>query len=158
MVQPSKQPDDSVEVRIDANPAYLCVTRSVVRNFGELVGLSTEDVDAVTLALEEAMTNVIRHGYGGPCGRPIIVRFRRLNAGEADGDGLEIVVRDYGRQVDPNTIRSRDLDEVRPGGLGVHIIKSIMDEVEYSCPDDGGMELRMVKHIHVNSQKRSNHE
>ena len=39
------------------------------------------------------------------------------------------------------------MEDVRPGGLGVHIIRSVMDEVEYSCPLDGGMQLRMVKYF-----------
>ena len=57
---------------------------------------------------------------------------------------MEIIVRDFGPQVDPASIHSRDLDDVRPGGLGVHIIRSIMRDVDYSCPPDGGMQLRMV--------------
>jgi anti-sigma regulatory factor (Ser/Thr protein kinase) len=60
---------------------------------------------------------------------------------------LECDVRDFGRQVDPSTIRSRSLDEVRPGGLGVHIIRSVMDEVEYSRAEGGGMRLRMLKYL-----------
>lgn len=137
---------DTVEVRIDANPIYLCVTRSVARKIGEVARMPEDDIEAVTLALEEAMTNVIRHGYGGPCQRPIIVRFTRRSDSGIGGE-LEIVVRDYGRQVDPESIKSRDLNEVRPGGLGVHLIQSMMDQVEYSCPADGGMQLRMVKRI-----------
>jgi anti-sigma regulatory factor (Ser/Thr protein kinase) len=55
------------------------------------------------------------------------------------------VVRDYGRAVDPATIRGRDLSEVRPGGLGVHIIRSIMDEVCYEPAAGGGTRLNMLK-------------
>ena len=58
-----------------------------------------------------------------------------------------MAVRDRGRQVDPTTIKSRDLAEVRPGGLGVHIIQSVMDEYNYSCPPDGGMLLEMKKYV-----------
>jgi anti-sigma regulatory factor (Ser/Thr protein kinase) len=47
--------------------------------------------------------------------------------------------------VDPATIRSRDLDDIRPGGLGVHIIHEVMDEVRYERRDSRGMRLTMVK-------------
>jgi len=134
-----------VEIRIQADPEYLCVVRRAARQAAQLVGLSEGETDAVILALDEALTNVIRHSYGGPCGNPIIVGIQRVKI--AGRTAMELAVRDFGRQVDPAEIRSRDLDDVRPGGLGVHIIRSVMDEVEYSCPVEGGMLLRMVKYL-----------
>ncbi len=62
--------------------------------------------------------------------------------------GIEIVIEDDAMQVDPDTIRSRDLDDIRPGGLGVHIIREIMDEVSYARRDRRGMRLTLVKHLH----------
>lgn len=64
---------------------------------------------------------------------------------------LRIVLEDEAEQVDPATIKSRDLEEVRPGGLGVHIIKSVMDEVKYERREGVGglggvgMRLTMIK-------------
>jgi len=138
---------EQVEIRIAAHPAYLCVVRAAVRKLAEILGVAEETIDSVTLAMEEALANVIRHSYGGPCDRPIIVKVGRTALKEAAGVGLEVVIRDFGRAVDPATIKSRSLEDVRPGGLGVHIIHSVMDEVEYSCPLAGGMQLRMVKRI-----------
>jgi len=136
-----------IELTIHANPAYLCVARAAARKAMEISGLSRQDADGVTLALDEALTNVIRHSYGGPCEKPIIVRISQIPDYEEKESALEIVVRDFGKQVDPKTIKSRDLNEVRPGGLGVHIIQTVMDEVQYSCMSEGGMQLRMVKLI-----------
>ena len=47
--------------------------------------------------------------------------------------------------MDPAVIKSRNLDEVRPGGLGVHIIKAVMDEVSYEKRNPIGMRLTMTK-------------
>ena len=58
-----------------------------------------------------------------------------------------IVVEDRAKQVDPETIQPRDLDDIRPGGLGVHIIREIMDHVSYEKRDGGGMRLSMTKHL-----------
>ena len=52
---------------------------------------------------------------------------------------------DYGRYIDPSRIASRPLDEIRPGGLGVHLIRSTMDVVEYNENRHGGTTLTLVK-------------
>ena len=146
-----KNLENHVEIRVLADPANLCIVRSAVQKAAEKTGLDQQGVYAVTIALEEALANAIRHGYGGPCNKPIIVTLNRLNADVNQKAGLEILIRDFGQQIDPGKIKGRALDDVRPGGLGVHIIYSSMDEVEYSCPSEGGMQLRLVKYI--NSSK-----
>ena len=139
--------DHQFEIHVHAVPEYLCVVRLAVRKAAEIAGLAASDLDAVTLALEEALTNVIQHSYDGPCHKPILIKLDTVDTDDKGGMGLQIIVRDFGGQVDPSKIRSRDLEDVRPGGLGVHIIRSVMDEVEYSCPADGGMQLRMTKYF-----------
>ena len=147
---------NEVEIRLSADPTCLCIVRSAVQKAAETVGFGQPEVDAITLALEEALANTIRHGYGGPCEQPIMVKLKRILPGENTGAGLEIIVRDFGQQVDPREIKSRDLDDIRPGGLGVHIIQSTMDQVEYSCPADRGMQLRMFKRIGSSASKDPN--
>jgi anti-sigma regulatory factor (Ser/Thr protein kinase) len=61
--------------------------------------------------------------------------------------GVSIVLEDEAKQVDPDQIKSRDLDEIRPGGLGVHIIRELMDEVRYERREHAGMRLTMIKRI-----------
>lgn len=136
-----------IELRICANPEYLGVVRMAVRQVATTVGMAKDKTESVTLAVVEALTNVIRHGYGGPCDKPIIVKLSKVQSGEKNKPALEILIRDFGRQVDVGLIEGRDLDEIRPGGLGVHIIQSVMDEIEFSHADDCGMKLRMVEYI-----------
>lgn len=136
-------------LHICANPEYLCVARMAVRQVMQVVGLE-EDKDkneSVTLAVEEALTNIIRHSYGGPCDKPIIMKLSKIDRCDKNKPALEIVIRDFGKRVEPESIKGADLDEVKPGGLGVHIIRSVMDEIEFSRADDCGMQLRMVKYI-----------
>jgi len=138
-----------IEIRLSAYPEYLKVVRSAVEKTAEVAGMGQGERESVILAVGEALANVIKHSYGGPCSKPIVVRLTKLAPADHGKGALEIVVRDYGRQVDPGSIKSRDLDDIRPGGLGVHIINSVMDEMEYSCPVEGGLELRMVKYFVV---------
>ena len=63
-------------------------------------------------------------------------------------DELSVIVRDYGKVADRSPIHSRDLDDIRPGGLGVHIMHECMDSVEYlPAPQGGGTILVMTKNI-----------
>ncbi|MHC4336687.1 MAG: ATP-binding protein [Planctomycetota bacterium] len=139
--------DTQIELQICANPEYLCVVRTAVRQVTQAVGLKEDKNESVALAVEEALTNVIRHSYGGPCDKPIIVKLSKVGYGDRNKSALEIVIRDFGRQVDPESIKGRDLGELEAGGFGVHIIYSVMDEVRFSPADDCGTELRMVKYI-----------
>ena len=86
-----------------------------------------------------------RHGYEGRVGQPIEVTIDRV---ERDGtDALQVTICDCGRQVDPANIVGRDLEDIRPGGLGTHIIRTVMDEVEYSLRQPTGMQLRVLKKL-----------
>jgi len=150
MAQTTEQGDrplGQIEIRLPADPEYLCVVRGAVEKVTEVSGLSSPESESVVLAVCEALSNVIDHSYGGRCSEPIIVTLGRRVAGPKQAAALAIVVRDFGKQVDPKRIKSRNLSDVKPGGLGVHIIRSVMDEVEYSHARGGGMQLRMAKHI-----------
>lgn len=128
-----------LEIRIKSDPAQLSDVRRKVDDFVMAAGLDDEGTGAVVLALDEALTNVIRHAYEGKCDRPIEIKLC------SDGDEICIEVRDYGRQVPLEKIQSRDLGDVRPGGLGVHIMRECMDCVEFTPQNEGGTVLIMKK-------------
>jgi anti-sigma regulatory factor (Ser/Thr protein kinase) len=136
-----------IELRICANPEYLGVARKAVRQVTRVIGMAEDKSEPVILAVVEALTNVIRHSYGGPCEKPIIVKVSKIEGCDKNKAALEITIRDFGRQVKPEKIKGRDLNDIRPGGLGVHIIQSVMDEIEFSHADECGMLLRMVKYL-----------
>jgi anti-sigma regulatory factor (Ser/Thr protein kinase) len=60
---------------------------------------------------------------------------------------LDVTLRDWGRKVDPASIQPRELSDIRPGGLGVHFIREIMDEAVYDPTPETGTELRMTKRL-----------
>jgi anti-sigma regulatory factor (Ser/Thr protein kinase) len=104
----------------------------------EVFGFDQQTARDVVLAVSEAVSNIISHCYRGRCD-PITLRCL-LHA-----DRLEIRVRDFGPKPDPATLKGRDLADIRPGGLGIHIMRQTMDEVEYDLSMASGTELRMVK-------------
>ena len=76
----------------------------------------------MVLAVDEACANVIKYAYRGDRQREIILYFKVFD------DRLEILIKDFGEKGRPDTFRSRDLKDVRPGGLGIHFIRKVMDE------------------------------
>lgn len=123
-----------LELMISSKPSMLCVVRGAVERLADSLGFSAQDCRAVTLALDEAIANIMRHSYGGRDDQPIGVYFRKVTRRTSGGEeqGLEILLRDRGPAVDPAKLNGRELDDVRPGGLGLHFIRESMDSVTYS--------------------------
>lgn len=127
-----------------SEPRLMAVVRAAISEMAKLVGFTAEEGDKIVLAVDEAITNVIKHAYDGAADRPIEISVQCLYE-QAARPGLRVSIRDYGRCVDPAKIKGRDLEDVRPGGLGVHIIKSVMDRVDYAPQPRGGTLLIMEK-------------
>lgn len=132
---------ESIEFCIPSDPRLLKIVRSGVAHLCELLGFSEEDRNGVTLAVDEACSNIIKHAYEGETDKPIIVHCRMLE------NGIEIILRDFGRRADIKRIKSRELDDIRPGGLGVHLIKSVMDVVIYDNSPEQGTQLTLAKYL-----------
>jgi serine/threonine-protein kinase RsbW len=140
---------ESVEIRLSSDPRWLRVLRAAVEQVGQLAGLGPQEVDHLKLAVDEACANIIVHGYGKQPGRPIVATLT------LQPDRLEVRLRDYGKKVPPESIRPKEPSATRPGGLGVHLIHSCMDEVVYESADGEGMVLRLAKHLRKSSEEYS---
>jgi len=130
-----------IDIRIASDPKLLVVVRDVVARFCELMECSDEDQRRIVLAVDEACSNIIRHTYLGDKCQTIDVSCT------GDPGRIEIVLRDCGPPIDLRRVQPRPLDQVRPGGLGTHFIRSIMDEVEYDYEKGCGNVLRMAKRL-----------
>jgi anti-sigma regulatory factor (Ser/Thr protein kinase) len=137
-------------MRIQSDPAELAKVRERIEAIATGAGLGEEAATRVVLAVDEALTNVIRHAYEQRLDERIDIDVRTA------GGELRIAIRDYGPSVDPARICSRDLDDVRPGGLGVHIMNECMDSVDYSPADGGGTMLTMRKCLSAQKSKEIN--
>ena len=121
-----------------SHPGNLALVRDFVRAFLQPWNFSESHESLIVLGLDEACTNVIRYAYDqAPDG------LMGLTC-EIIDEGVRFRLRDYGKQCDPALLRGRPLDEIRPGGLGVHLIRSAFDRVDY-CLCDQGTELILEK-------------
>lgn len=141
-------PPADILVELASNPAYLCAMREMIGVASRRMGFPEATAAKIVLAVDEALANVMIHGYERrQDGRIWISLFREAASADDSRDRLRILIEDEGRQVDPCQIKSRDLDDIRPGGLGVHIIKETMDFCRYERRGDKGMRLTLIKHL-----------
>jgi serine/threonine-protein kinase RsbW len=136
----SKAAVGAVELKITSDTANLRDVRKRAEEFAKAVGFPQSECDAIGLAINEALANVIRHGYGGAKDRPIVV------AMDADKDQMRISIRDWQKPFDPAGLPKDGPNELKPGGLGVMCIRKLMDHMNYQRLSDG-MLLTLVKQI-----------
>lgn len=144
-----------IVLRVVSDVRYLAGAREMVAGVAKRLGFSHDSSSHLALAVDEALCNVIRHGYQQELGRPIWVRIWPLDDDGEHGPGVCIVIEDEARQVDPAKIQGRDLDDIRPGGLGVHIIRQVVDCAEYAPREHTGMRLTLVKRLDGPSAQRT---
>ncbi|HKE25618.1 MAG TPA: ATP-binding protein [Bryobacteraceae bacterium] len=134
MSSPEAAPTDfSIHVTFEMLSQARClpIVRATVAELAETVGWSESETRCITMAVDEALANVIRHAYHGRTDALIQLHCR---AGE---DQLEIRIRDTGDAPDQSRICARELGCDRIGGLGTHIIRDVMDTVSYESRQDG---------------------
>jgi len=135
----------SFRLQVPSSTENLAMIREFVNSIGERAGMGPADVGNVELAVDEACANVIEHAYGLDESKEVSVR------ATFDDDSLLIVVADTGRGFDPAAVESKPLDKLvaehSSGGLGIQLIKKLMDEVHYEVVPGQKNELRMVKRL-----------
>ncbi|MCA9286536.1 MAG: ATP-binding protein, partial [Phycisphaerales bacterium] len=140
----TKDREPDAQITVFSNPRLLAPVRAFVASLAERTGFEELLCCQISLAVDEAVANIINHGYRRRHDGRIWIYAWVL---EAAAPGLCIVLDDLGNQVDPQSIKGRDLDDIRPGGLGVHIIREIMDRCAYERRSPGGMRLTLVKYL-----------
>ena len=124
---------DELQMSVPARVSELQGLASRVEEFGDAHGLPDPKVFGINLALDELITNVVMHGFGGVKDPEIRVRLR-IEAGK-----LVLIMEDDGRPFDPTQDSKPDLTSAvaeRPiGGLGLHLVKNFADRLSYEFVD-----------------------
>jgi serine/threonine-protein kinase RsbW len=134
----------AVLISVDADVARLAEVRGFVRRTLTTAGADASAAADVVQAVDEIVTNVIEHGYGG--GRGTI----EVEVGVA-GDEVTVRVRDGCPPFDPTGVPSPDTEAPlarRPlGGMGVHLSRVLTDRMTHRILPSGGNELTLVKRL-----------
>ena len=131
-----------LDFRIRARSDQLGRMRTAVRECVEGCGCSETPTADIVLAIDEACQNIIRHAYKGDPSGLIELEICR------EGGNLIFSLLDFAPEIDLSKVKPRDLDDIRPGGLGTHFIQKVMDRADFlPRPGGAGNLLRMVKRI-----------
>lgn len=139
MSNPVPHDPDHLRLSIPSHPKYLQLVRRMVEKITAISGISKKDAAGIILAVDEACANIIRHGYQNQPNGTIHLYF------DIRQTELGITIEDFGSQWDPETLRPRDLDEVRPGGLGIPMMQCVMDCVDFDCSSGARNRVTMIK-------------
>lgn len=130
---------DDIKLSILSHPRYLQLVRGVMERIADIIGFSEDEAGHITLAVDEACSNIIKYSYMNDPGKKIDISIKPHEK------KIEIHITDYGKRCDISQMQSRDINDIRPGGLGVYIINKVMDSVEYDFDSPRKNQIRMVK-------------
>lgn len=155
MTMPGATSPAAVELRLLSDPIFLAGARELVLGLTRRLGFRQDESGRIALAVDEALANVINHGYDRQRDKPIWIHVWTQT--ESGAPGIRIMIEDEARQIDPESICGRDLDDIKPGGLGVHIIREVMDSALYERRPSVGMRLSMCKALKQNTTSATEH-
>jgi len=132
------------KVEFSSHTGNLAPMRRFVRQFLDAYPFSERERMLMVLGIDEACTNVIRHAYHLRDDQLISLSLEGLR------DCIRMRLRDYGKQTSTHDMRGRSHELIKPGGLGLHLIRNAFDKVDYILKVRG-TELVMTKNLENNA-------
>jgi serine/threonine-protein kinase RsbW len=133
------------ELLIKSKTDNLAVIRDFIKSAANESGFSEDTVGKIILAVDEACTNIIKHAYKNSPEGNIFIKIK------FNDPKFSVSITDEGSHFDPNRVPEPDLREYykekRVGGLGVFLIKKLMDEVDYSTLSGNKNQVILVKYL-----------
>lgn len=132
------------EATFIANFDVLDEIRDFVAETARQANFSDKEIYSIQLAADEACSNVIEHAYAGVDDGQIELACFVIDR------GVKIIIRDQGKSFNPSSVPEpnlgADLSERQIGGLGMYLMRKLMDEVTYEASTQAGNVLTMVKY------------
>lgn len=113
------------QLKILSRPDRLKLVRKAVYNTAIFCGCGDGLANDLVIAVDEALQNIIRHAYHHATDGEIEINIYRLEG------TITFEIRDYADPIDLTAVQERDVNDIRPGGLGVHFMREVMDEVAF---------------------------
>ncbi len=133
------------ELLVKSTTDNLAIIRDFIKSAANQSGFSEDSTGKIILAVDEACTNIIKHAYKYSPEGNILIKIKFNDA------KFSISITDDGSHFDPNKVPEPDLREYykqkRVGGLGMFLIKKLMDEVNYSTLSGNKNQVILVKYL-----------
>lgn len=130
-----------IHLNIKSHPKNLAQIRKQILNAASETNLPEEITGSIILAVDETCSNIIRHSYNNNHDCQIDLSI------EVTPETFCITIMDNGTEFDICAAEPRDVTEVKPGGLGIYLIKQIMDSVEYCRTENGYNQIKLIKKL-----------
>jgi serine/threonine-protein kinase RsbW len=141
----SKQKTTTLNLRIPSQTEKLILAREFVADAAKVFGFEEDDVHNIALAVDEACTNIIKHAYNYATDKEIEIVVS-MNSPE-----FEILIEDKGKHFNPQGVVMPEMKEYlshyKKGGLGMYLMKKLVDKVEYSIQPRKNV-VRLIKYLH----------
>ncbi|MDI6766619.1 MAG: ATP-binding protein [Bacteroidota bacterium] len=138
---------NTLNLRIESKTERLSYVREFVSDAAKKFGFDDESIGKIALAVDEACTNIIKHAYGFSPQHNIDIKI------VTNKEIFEIIIRHQGKLFDPKLVKTPDLkdyiDHPRRGGLGIHLMRLLMDQVEYKILPNNKCEVHLLKKLQV---------
>ncbi|MBS4539322.1 ATP-binding protein [Clostridium sp. D2Q-11] len=133
---------DHIKLSMPNKPEFVGIIRLTASAIASRIGFNIDDIDDIKVAIGEACTNAIRHGCEKTNDTYDIEFF-------AYEDRMDIQITDTGKGLASLNIKQPKAEDLREGGLGLFIIKTLMDDVEVITSEGKGTIIRMTKKLGV---------
>jgi len=130
------------KLEFSSHSGNLALMRKYVRRFLDTYQFSQKEQTLMVLGIDEACTNIIRYAYELRDDQLIILTMEGLR------ECIRVRLRDYGLQTPGHAMKGRSHDIIKPGGLGLHLIRNAFDQVDYILKPRG-TELVLTKNLEI---------
>ncbi len=131
--------NDVITLRLPSKAEYVSIARLAASVLSNTIGFDIEQIDDIKVAVGEACNNAVLHGK---CEDEVYeINFK------VSQDKIQIEVRDNGIGFDEEKYEEPDLGNLRGNGLGIYIMKSLMDEVDILPNKNEGTILKLIKYL-----------
>ena len=135
----------TLHLHILSQTEKLSLVREFVSEAAGKFGFDEESINKISIAVDEACTNIIKHSYDFASNKNIEITII-MNESK-----FEIVISHQGKSFDPEAVKPPDMKEYlshfRRGGLGMHLMRSLMDRVEYTMTPAKRNEVHLIKFL-----------
>src|SRR5260221_4296451 len=136
-------------LRIQSQTGKLHLVREFVSSAAKQFGFDEESAGKIILAVDEACTNIIKHSYENSPSNEIDIEV------STNGRKFEVIMTHKGKSFNPESVKTPDMKEYfrhfHRGGLGIHLMRTLMDAVEYKTLPDQSNQILLVKYLPVNA-------
>lgn len=131
--------NDVITIKLPSKAEYVSIARLAASVISNTVGFDVEEIDDIKVAVGEACNNAVLHGRSEN-------EVYEINFKLSD-EKIHIEVKDNGKGFDEEKYEEPDLNNLKGNGLGIYIMKSLMDEVDIYGNNSDGTTLKLIKYL-----------